>query len=469
MSLLRPDLCIIGAGAAGLSVAAGAAALGVDAVLIEKGEMGGECLHHGCIPSKALLAAAARAQDMRRAEEVGIGAAEPDIDAGLVARRLQQVRDAIAPTDSAERYRAMGVTVIRAPARFLDLHKIEAGGFEIVPRRFVIATGSRPNVPPIPGLDLIHFHTNETIFSLDCIPERLAVIGGGAVGCELAQAFSRLGAQVVQIEQGRILVSQDAEMTAPLAAALAAEGVRLHQGAGVARIEPAGEGATLILTDGARIAASHVLVAAGRRANVDGLALEAGGIAHDESAILVGADLRTSNTKAYAIGDCAGAGFTHAAAYQAGLVLRNALFRAPIAYRPEAIPRVVFTDPELASTGLSEAEARAKHGRIRILRAGFSENDRARAEAAPLGHVKLVTDASGKLLGGAILGKGAGETISLLQLAIAQGLKARDLAGLTLPYPTLAETLKRAAVSDLARLATKPLVRKAIRFLRVFG
>lgn len=469
MSLLRPDLCIIGAGAAGLSVAAGAAALGVSAVLIEKGDMGGECLNHGCVPSKALLAAARRAQDMRRAADVGLRPADPVIDASLIAGHLRRVREAIAPADSAERYRAMGVNVIRAPARFVDLHKVEAGGFEIAPRRFVIATGSRPVIPSIPGLDLIHFHTNETIFSLASIPERLAIIGGGATGCELAQAFSRLGSQVWLIEPNRILAREEAEFTVPLAAALAREGVRLHEGYGVARIDPEGEGAILTLADGTRISASHVLIAVGRRAHVEGLGLEAGGIAHDARTILVGADLRTSNPRAYAIGDCAGAGFTQAAAHQASLVLRSALFRAPITWRPETIPRAVFTDPEYAAIGLSEDEARAKHGRIRVLRAGFSENDRARTEGAIDGHVKLVTASSGKLLGGAILGRDAAETIPFLALALSQGLKARDLAGMTMPYPTLAETLKRAAVADLARHASRPFVRKAIRFLRVFG
>ncbi len=470
MEILRPDLCVVGAGAGGLSVAAAAAALGVPVVLIEKGEMGGDCLNHGCVPSKALIAAAARAQAIRDSAPFGIEPTEPRIDFSAVMAHVAQTRAAIAPHDSQARFAALGVTVIRAAARFVDRRAIEAGGQRIEARRFVLATGSQPAIPPIPGLELVHYLTNETIFDLMQAPQRLVVVGAGPIGLELAQAFVRLGVETIVVEAGRALAREDRELAAPVLARLGAEGVRLIEGVGVAAVEPVGEGARLILADGERIEAPTLMIATGRKPVVEGLGLSDAGIAHDAKGIKVGRDLRTSNRRVYAIGDCnGGPQFTHVAGHQAGLAIRASLFRLRIDFAAERMPRVTYTDPELAWVGLSEDEARARDGKMRVLRAGFAENDRARAERRGEGHVKLLVDRGGRLLGGGLVGAGAGELAPLLVAAIARRMTMRDLADLVLPYPTLAETIRAAAASDLARLARDPRTRKLVAFLRRFG
>lgn len=470
METLKPDLCVVGAGAAGLSVAAAAAALGAPVALVEKGAMGGDCLNHGCVPSKALIAAAARAQALRESARLGVGAGEAKIDFAAVRAHVRGVRESIAPHDSAERFRALGVTVIEAPGRFVSASALEAGGVRILARRFVLATGSTPAAPPIPGLDLVHYHTNETIFDLPALPERLVVIGAGPIGLELAQAFRRLGAQTIVVEAGAALGREDHELVAPLLRRLRTEGLRILEQTNIRAVEPVGAGARLVLESGETIEAPHLLVATGRRPRVEGLGLEAAGVAFDAKGIKVGGDLRTSNRRVYAIGDCnGGAQFTHAAGHQASLVIRATLLRMPISFRPERIPRVVYTDPQIAWIGLSEEEARARHKSIRVLRAGFAENDRARAEAEIDGHVKLIVVGSGRIVGAGVVGAAAGDVVAPLCLAIEHDLSTRDLADLILPYPTLAETIKRAAAADLARLAAAPKTRRLVRWLRRLG
>jgi pyruvate/2-oxoglutarate dehydrogenase complex dihydrolipoamide dehydrogenase (E3) component len=477
--VLKPDLCVLGAGSGGLSVAAVAASFGVPAVLVEKGRMGGECLNVGCVPSKALIAAAARAHAARSSAAFGIGPSEATVDYGPVRDHVRGVIAAIAPNDSAERFTALGVQVIAAEARFTDAATVVAGGRTIQARRFVLAVGSRPAVPPIAGLDRVSYLTNETVFDLDRRPQRLLVIGGGPVGVELAQAHRRLGADVVVIEAGRLLPREDAEMAAVVERALLREGVGLRTGVAVARVE--GEGETLAVHlagadggEGERIEGSHILVATGRVPTTDGLGLEAAGIAFDKSGIIVDKGLRTTNRRVYAIGDCAGgeAGayrFTHAANHHAGLVIRSALFRLPVRVDPAAIPRVVYTDPELAAIGLSEEEARARHRSIRILRWPLAENDRAQAERAADGHVKAIVTGRGTILGCAIAAPHAGELIVPWALALGKGLKVQDLAGLVFPYPTLSEVTKRAAVEFIRPGAQNPWVRRLIGAVRRLG
>ncbi len=466
---LTPDLCIVGAGAGGLSLAAAAAALGVSVVLVEKGAMGGDCLNHGCVPSKALLAAAAAAQAMRSGARFGVAPGEPSVDFAQVKAHVAATRAAIAPQDSAERFRALGVKVIRAAGRFVSSGAFEAGGTRILARRFVLATGSRPVIPPIPGIELVRPLTNETIFDLPALPARLVVIGAGPIGLELAQAFRRLGSETIVIDAGPALGREDRELVAPLLTALRREGVVIHENTQIAAIEPVGEGARLLLADGRRIEAPHLLVAAGRVPVTEGLGLDAAGVAVDERGIRVGPDLRTSNRKVYAIGDAAGGPqFTHAAGWHAGLVLRSALFRLRIEARPERVPRVVYADPELTWIGLGEDEARARHKAIRVLRSAFADNDRARAEAATNGHVKLIV-AGGRIVGGGAVGAGAGDLAPLLTMAVERRMRPRDIAELAIPYPTRAEAVKRAAASDLARLAGAPALRALIGFLRRFG
>ncbi len=474
--LLRPDLCVIGAGSAGLSVAAIAASLGVSVVLVEKHRMGGECLNVGCVPSKALIAAASRAQDFREAGRFGLQGGEPEIDFARVQAHVRQVIAAVAPMDSKERYAAMGVRVIQGEAFFTGPRTVMAGGLTIEARRFVIATGSRPAVPPVPGLDQVSYLTNETVFDLTEKPEYLVVIGGGAVGVEIAQAYRRLGVRVSLLEAGeRILAGEDPEMTRVVHRSLRMEGVAVRTGASIDRVDQEGSGRfAVLLADGDRIEGSHLLVAAGRQPRAEGLGLEAAGIRADASGIVVDQGLRTANRRVYAIGDCAGgagagARFTHVANHHAGLVIRHALFRLPVRLGRAPIPRVVYTVPELASVGLTETEARAGHKAVRILRWAFADNDRARAEKATEGHIKAIVTPRGKILGCSIVGSHAGELIMPWVLAMTQGLKVSDLAGLVYPYPTFSEVTKSAAVEFLKPSAQNPWVRRLVSLVRRLG
>lgn len=471
---LTPDLCIIGAGSGGLSVAAAAAMFGVPVVLIERDRMGGDCLNVGCVPSKALIAAGARAQAVREAGAFGVSAGEPQVNFARVHDHVQRVIGAIAPNDSVERFGALGVAVIKGEARFASRSTVMVGDQAIKARRFVIATGSRPAAPPIPGLDALPYLTNETVFQLTQLPERLIVLGGGAVGVELAQAMARLGSRVTLVEARSLLSREDAEAAGLVRRALLREGVSVHEQARVLRAEPMRGGLRLVLEGEIAIEGTHLLVAAGRTPNVEALDLELAGIASDAKGVIVDKGLRTANRRVFAIGDCAsgqagGMQFTHVANYHAGLVLRSALFRLPVRVKTAAIPRVTYCHPEVASVGLSEEEARRKAGKVTLLRWPYAENDRAQAERLTEGFVKLVTDAKGRILGVTIVGAAAGELIVPWCMAVQKGLAVKDMAGLVFPYPTLSEVSKRAAVSFYAPLAAKPGIRKLIGFLRRFG
>jgi pyruvate/2-oxoglutarate dehydrogenase complex dihydrolipoamide dehydrogenase (E3) component len=469
--ILTPDLCVIGAGSGGLSVAAAAAAFGVPVVLIEQGKMGGDCLNYGCVPSKALLAAAKGAEAFRCAAPFSIAPQRPQIDFGKVHEHVRGVIAAIAPNDSVERFTGLGVRVIAGTARFKDRRTVAVGEFEIKARRFVVATGSAPAVPPIPGLDRVPYLTNETIFDLTECPPRLLVIGGGPIGLELAQAFRRLGAEVIVIEAQTPLAKDDPECAAIVLDALAQDGVEIRPQTKVLGVE-AGSGVSLTIEGpGGRetIEGSHLLVAAGRRPNVEGLDLEAGGIRHDAHGIRVSGGLKTSNRRVYAIGDVVGGPqFTHVSNYQAGLIIRSALFRLPVRTRHDRMPWVTYTDPELAQVGPIEAETR-KHGAIRVLRWPYHENDRARAEREPRGHIKVVINPSGRILGATIVGAHAGELIAPWSLAVQRGLNIRAFAEVVLPYPTLSEIGKRAATTYFAPGAANSWVRRIIALLRRLG
>ncbi|MBI3434167.1 MAG: FAD-dependent oxidoreductase [Proteobacteria bacterium] len=472
--VLTPDICVIGGGSGGLSVAAAAAAFGVPVVLIEKGKMGGDCLNYGCVPSKAMIAAGRQAASVGASAAFGVRAGNVEVAFDAVHRHVHGVIAAIAPNDSKERFAALGVRVISGAARFRDADTVVVGdSIAVKARRFVVATGSSPAAPPIPGLAETPHLTNETIFDLTERPEHLIVIGAGPIGLELAQSFRRLGAQVTVIEALTPLAKDDPECAAIVIAQLEREGVVIRAHAKVTAVGNANGkvAVTLALPDGEEtIEGSHLLVAAGRKPNVGGLDLEASGIAYERTGIKVDAGLRTTNKKVYAIGDVAGAlQFTHVANYHAGLVIRNALFRLPVKARYGAIPWVTFTDPEMAHVGLTEAEA-TKHGhKIRILRWPYHENDRAQAEREIHGHVKVITSKRGKILGATIVGASAGELIGTWTLAITQGLNIRALTGFVVPYPTLGEISKRAAITYFTPGLTSPLVRRIIGFLRRFG
>ncbi len=469
-STIAPDLCVIGAGSGGLAVAAGAAQMGAQVVLVECGAMGGDCLNFGCVPSKSLLAAARVADLWRRGASLGISYDRPQIDFAAVADSVQRVIAAIAPNDSVERFESLGVRVLRAEARFTSPHTVRAGNVEIRPRRFVIATGSQPAIPPIRGLDDVPYLTNETIFANRQLPEHLIVIGGGPIGIEMAQAHHRLGARVTVLDVGPLLPRDDPELSAILASQLSSEGIVCRPGIEIAGIERTGETIGVHLASGEHIVGSHLLVAAGRRPTIEALDLAAAGIASTAKGITVNARLRTTNRRAFAIGDVAGGPqFTHIALYHAGIVIRNALFRIPAKVDYRALPWVTYTDPELAQVGLTEAAARAVEQAPRVLRWRFAENDRAQTERETEGMVKIVTRGNGRILGASILGGGAGDLILPWALAIAQKLKIRALANLIVPYPTRGEAGKRAAGSYYTPTLFAPRTRRLVRLLARFG
>jgi len=472
--ILKPDICVIGAGSGGLSVAAAAAAFGVSVVLIEKGKMGGDCLNYGCVPSKAIIAAGKTAQTFRQSEKFGITPHEPEIDFEKVHDHVHSVIGAIAPNDSVERFTGLGVRVITEAGRFQDNKTVVAGKYEIKARRFVVSTGSSAFVPPIPGLENVNYLTNENLFENKQVPEHLIIIGGGPIGMEMAQAHRRLGAKVTVIDAANMLSQSDPELAAIALDNIRQEGIDLFEQTKVARLEPAAEGGVdvVIEIDGLEkiVSGSHLLLATGRAPNVAGLDLEKASIDFERKGITVDQKMRTTNKRVYAIGDIAGGPqFTHVAGYHAGLVIRAILFRASAKENLDIIPWVTFTDPEISNVGLSEAEAREKHKEIRVLRWPYVENDRAQAERKTNGLIKVITDKKGKILGTSIVGHGAGEMINLWALAVTQGLKVGAMTGFVAPYPTMAEIGKRASTEFYKPMLQKWWLRKLVRFLRIFG
>jgi pyruvate/2-oxoglutarate dehydrogenase complex dihydrolipoamide dehydrogenase (E3) component len=473
--ILKPDICVIGGGSGGLSVAAAAAAFGVPVVLIERHKMGGDCLNTGCVPSKALLAAAKRAAAMRSAAPFGVTASSIDVDFGSVHDHVQRVIAAIAPADSAERFAGLGVRVIKGQAKFKNRRTVVVGkDVEIRARRFVIATGSAPALPPIPGLDEGPYLTNESVFDLTELPGRLIIIGAGPIGLEMAQAFRRLGSEVTVLEAAMPLAKDDPECAAIVLDQLEREGVVVRSGVKVARVKHA-SGSVAVTFEGAdgaeTVEGGRLLVATGRKPTTDGLDLEAARIKYDRLGIRVNKKLKTANRRVYAIGDVAAGQlqFTHAANYHAGLVIRNALFRLPVKVNNGVVPWVTYTEPELAQAGLTEAQARKRGIKIRILRRPYHDNDRAQAERETHGHIKVIANSKGKIVGATIVGAQAGELIAMWTLAIAQGLNVRSLTGIVLPYPTLSEVGKRAAIDYFTPSLTSPWVRRIIAWLRIFG
>lgn len=472
--LIKADICVIGAGSAGLSVAAGASQMGAKTVLIEARKMGGDCLNTGCVPSKSLLAAAKVAQSVRKGGRFGLKDTSPKIDFAAAQSYVGEVVARIAPNDSVERFTGLGCTVIESPAKFLDSGTVSAGDKRIKARRFVIATGSQPYVPPIPGLDKVLFFTNESIFENTELPNHLIVIGAGPIGCEMAQAHRRLGSRVTVLDLARMLPKDDPEAVDVIRQAFLAEGIETTESAHIIRVEKCDGGLAIVLAESGgerRIEGSHLLVATGRRPNLRRLNLEAAGVKFSLKGVEVDSRLRTSNKRVFAAGDVIGQyQFTHMASYHAGIILRNALFRLPAKNAPKALPWVTYTDPELSHVGLTEAEARSRYGDgIRILSSEFWHNDRAQADGSTEGFLKAIVTKRGKILGATIVGSHAGELILPWGLAISKGLKIGDMAGLIAPYPTLSEVTKRAAGSYYTPSLFSSRTRKIVRFLGIFG
>ena len=464
------DLCVIGGGSAGLVAAAGAAALGAKVALVEKHKMGGDCLNYGCVPSKALLHSAKVAQTIRSASEAAICAQMPEVSLERVMQRVRSVIQAIAPNDSPERFRSLGVEVIFGAGQFTGRQAFEANGRPLAARKFIIATGSRPAIPDVPGLKDIPYLTNETVFDLNEPVPSLTVLGGGAIGVELAQAFARLGTRVQLVHRGRhILKKEDPDMAEVVETRLRQEGVIFHLGASPVKAE--GEAGRLRLlikqADGAEVwlESTHLLVAVGRSANVESLGLDAAGVEVDGGRIVTDKRLRTSNRDIYACGDVAGLHqFTHMAEHHAGIALRGALFHLPAKIEERAVPWCTFTDPELARVGLSEAEAKAQGIAYQAYTFPFHEVDRAVTDGETAGLAKILTAPDGRLLGAAIAGPNAGELIHEYVLALSRNLKASDLHNVIHIYPTLAQ-INRLVANQQIKSKLTPGIKRWIKFL----
>ena len=470
---IRADVCVVGAGSGGLSVAYVTSRLGLNTVLIEGHKMGGDCLNYGCVPSKALLAAAHAAERHRRSHVFGVNGSEPEIDFAKVHDHVHDVIAGIAPHDSVKRYEGLGARVILARARFTGPDRVEAGEYEIRARRFVIATGSQPAAPPIPGLADVPYLTNETVFDLTTLPAHLIVLGGGPIGAELAQAHRRLGARVTMLVRSKMLGRDDPELAEVVKDQLCAEGIDVNEGAAVTGVESHPKGIAVGVNSAAghrQVVGSHLLVAAGRAPNVTDMGLETAGVEFGKTGVVVDQRLRTANRHVYAVGDVAGhLQFTHAAAYHAGIFIRNALFRMPAKVDYQALPWVTYTDPELAHVGLTEAEARGQDSSVRVVRWPFAENDRARAERETAGFVKVVASRKGRVLGASMVGANAGDLIQPWVLAINRKIPIRAMADVIAPYPTLGEVNKRAAGSFFTDSLFSDHTRGLVRFLFRLG
>ena len=472
-NVINADICVIGAGSGGLSVAAGASQMGADVVLLERGKMGGDCLNYGCVPSKALLAAGHKAEEFRTSAAFGIEAADPKIDFAKVNEHVHSVIAAIEPNDSVERFEGLGVRVIQEAGTFVEPREVKAGENSIHSKYFVIATGSSAGVPPIPGLAETPYLTNETIFELKECPAHLVVIGGGSIGCELAQSHRRLGARVTVLEMFNVLARDDPEAAEVVRLQLLREGVELREGVKIEGVSGS-EGAISVTLDFEGetqiVEGSHLLIAAGRSPNVEGLGLEAAGISYSNKGIEVDARLRTSNKRVFAIGDVSGGPqFTHVAGYHAGIVIRNAMFKLPAKADHRPVPWVTYTDPELANVGLTEVQAKESLGDdIQILRWPFAENDRAQAERRTDGFIKVIADRKGRMHGACIVGAHAGELIFPWALAVEKRMKVGAFAGAIPPYPTIGEVSKRATGTFYTPSLFSDRTKKIVRFLMKF-
>ena len=459
----KQDLVVIGGGPGGLVVASVAAQVGLRVTLIEKSEqLGGDCLHSGCVPSKTLIHMARTAHVARRGAATGLLSVMPDIDYNKVIDRVEQVVDRIQQHDDPERFRGYGCEVRFGAARFISPHEVTVGEEIISGRRFVIATGSMPAIPPIPLLEQTGFETNETIFKRRSLPEHLAVIGGGPVGVELAQAFSRFGSQVTIIEAAdRLLIHEDEQTSLLLQEALEEEGIHIITAAQVAGVRREGDARQIALADGRTVECERILVATGRRPVVHGLGLEDAGVEFGRQGIVVDRRLRTSQKHIYAVGDvCGPYPFTHMAEYQAGIALANIVFRTPKKTDYRVVPRVVYTDPEVASVGLTEAEAKKKGIKYHTAEFEMAGIDRAITDGHEQGRARLLIS-KGRIAGASLVGAHAGELIHELALAMQVNVKVKDIAAMVHAYPTYAQIHRRTINKSYAHL----LQSKKVRFL----
>ena len=472
METLSVDLAVIGAGAAGLSVAAGAAQLGAKVILIEARKMGGDCLNYGCVPSKALLSAAKSFYQVKKGDYFGIRALQLKIDFSAVMMHVHKTIAILSKNDSAKRFESLGVKVIQEQGKFLDPRTLQTKNYTIKAKRFIIATGSYPFVPPIPGLNQVPYETNETIFNLKELPQHLIVIGGGPIGCELAQAFAMLGAKVSILEGFKILPKDDSDCVALIRRQFEAMNIAIFENCKVHEINKNAEGIGVKIElkgEFRQLIGSHLLVATGRRPDVEGLDLKKAQVAYSPKGIQVDAHLRTSNKKIYALGDVIGAfQFTHVSNYHAGIVLRNILFKLPSKVDYHALPWVTYTEPEMAHVGMLGEEA-LKRSDTQITEHFFDENDRAQTEHETQGKIKIITNKRGKILGVTIVGSHAGELILPWVMALREKKTLRSFMDTIIPYPTLNEISKQVASDFYAPKLFAKNVRWLVNLLLKFS
>lgn len=470
MKRIKTDVLVIGAGSGGLSVAAGASQMGASVTLLEGHKMGGDCLNFGCVPSKALIASAKAAYGQAHTQAFGVADVVPTVDYAAAKDHVADVVATIEPMDSQERFEGFGVTVIREFGTFISATEVQAGETIISARRIVIATGSSPFVPSIPGLETVPYETNETLFDLRVQPEHLLIIGGGPIGLEMAQAHVRLGSKVTVIEGATALAKDDPELAEVVLATLRDEGVEIAETAMAAKISGTAGAISVEVKDGRVFRGTHLLMAVGRKANTDKLNCDVAGIETTRTGLKVDAGLRTTNRKVYAIGDVAGGlQFTHVAGYHAGVIIRSMLFGLPSKAKVSHIPWVTFTDPELAQVGMTEAQARQEHAdSLDVVRFDYAHNDRAIAERKTKGFIKVMI-VKGRPVGASIVGYQAGELINLWALALANNMKMSQIAGMVAPYPTIGEVNKRVAGAYFTpRLFDNPTVKRVVGFVQRF-
>ena len=468
---VKPDICVIGGGAGGIAVAAGAAQLGAKVVLIERGLMGGSNLHRGSVPSKALIAAANRAHNARQTRAFGIAPMTPAVNFRALAEHIQGVIAAITPNESAERLAGFGVQVLRGFAVFAGRDVVMVDDRSIRARDFVIATGSSPVVPAIEGLDKVSHLTTDTLFGSIARFDHLVILGSNGPALELGQAHLRLGSRVTMIAPTRILPDLDPELTRPLISRLAEEGLVLAEGVTCDRVEATDVGGVRLhlSKDGEidRLEGSHLLICGDRSPNTTGLGLELAGVEHDGTGIKVSGKLRTSNRQVYAIGDVTtGEPSATRARHEASILVRRLALGTQAVSQPQLLPSAVYTSPGLAHIGMSESEARAKYaGALRVLRWPFSENDRAISERQQEGFAKILAGPSGRILGATIVGELASELIQTWCLAVSSGLTVAAVAESIAPYPSFSETSIRAAQGYTLERPASAALGSALRLL----
>ena len=472
MAIFDFDIGILGGGSAGLTVASGAARLGARTLLVEKeNQLGGDCLHYGCVPSKTLIHTAHVYHLMKQAPLFGLPAAEgKPVDFREVARRIRAVIGIIQRHDSEERFCSLGVKVEFGSPVFRDEHTIDLGGRALSARSWVIATGSSAAVPPLPGLEGTPYLTNRDLYSFDRLPASMMILGGGPLAVEMAQAFNRLGTRVTVIQRSaQILSNEDPDMAGGILEVLQAEGVQFHLNAGVLGVRDLGSEREVVIQKKGEaplsLRAERILVALGREANLKGLNLEGIGISFDRRGLKLDARLRTNHRHIYGAGDVTGTHlFTHAAGYEGGIVVSNAVFHLPRKADYTYLPRCIYTRPELAGIGLNEKTARAAGVNYDVWTENFRDNDRSLAEGEEAGKIKMLLDQKGKPLGVQILGPRAGDLLSEWVAALNGGIKLTTLAAAVHPYPTLGEINKKVAGAYLSSKIFSQRVRKGLRF-----